>query len=502
MGDYQYKPSAWQQAFHSLPHNEALGAGSAGPGKTECLIHEPLSQILVEHARMEGRPGDVATPGHWLYDAVRDNRLKPGASTGWALFLRRTFPTLEQTVMRCKRTFTQMDPGCEWVEGKKWFRFSSGFTYQFGHCKDIGDWENFLSQEYSIIMYDELVQFDKEQYVQINTRLRSSDPILRRMLKIRAMSNPLMKLAAGAKVRDPHWVRKHFVDPAPQGKTTLVKKLKRRDGTEEEHTRIYLPAKLQDNPDPAFVRDYELQLLNAPRHVREALIDGNWYVTAGSFYGGVWDTSIHTCKPFKIPPSWKRFRSMDWGLKSPGCVHWYAMDNDGVLWVEREYTFKGKQVDQVAKDIREIEEHLGLWRGKRSLITGPADTQLWEERGDTGKTKAQVMADLGVRWVRAKKNRLTNTQRLWKLLNDHNNGTTLPGIIFFQTCRNAIRTIPGAPTDPNNPELPLDGGEDHWMDSIWYGSAFASHGRAGIPSITRGHSAQEPKPDRGDYGYG
>ena len=112
------------------------------------------------------------------------------------------------------------------------------------------------------------------------------------------------------------------------------------------------------------------------------------------------------------------------------------------------------------------------------------------------------MAEMGVPWVRAKKNRLTNAQRLWKLLEDHNHGTTTPGIVFFQNCRNAIRTIPGAPTDPNNPEVPLDGGEDHWMDSIWYGCAFASHGRAGIPSIEPRDDYIDEREDRGDYGYG
>ncbi len=44
-----YTPSAWGAAYHSLPYDQVLGAGSAGPGKTTVLIWEPLAQIITEH---------------------------------------------------------------------------------------------------------------------------------------------------------------------------------------------------------------------------------------------------------------------------------------------------------------------------------------------------------------------------------------------------------------------------------------------------------------------
>lgn len=501
-----YKPSAWQAKFHALTHREALGAGAAGPGKTECLIHEPLQQIRVEHARMTRNPELAAAPGTKLYEDILKHPINPGQSVGWALFLRRIYTTLEQTVARCKRTYFALDPGCEWVESKRWFQFSSGYKVQFDHCKDIGDWEKYMSLEFTMILYDELVQFDQEQYIQINGRLRTSDPILKHMRKIRAMSNPVMKLAEGTKVRDPHWVRKHFVDPAPEGNVTIKKKMVRRsDGSSFYRRRIYLPAKLKDNPDPEFVRSYEEELLNQPKHVREALMDGNWYITAGSFFGEVWEHNLHVCRPFRIPQEWKRFRSMDWGMKSYGVVLWFAMDPDENVWVEREYTFKGKRADEVAKDVRDIEVGMKLWRGRKSLITGPADTQLWEERGDVGMTKAAVFHKLGVPWTKAEKVRLTNAQRVYSRLKDHNHGTQTPGLVIFQTCKHLIRTLPALPTDQNCPELPMDGGDDHWYDALCYGVAYASKGRRAIPShhkdLEHERSSLEDD-DRGTYGYG
>jgi hypothetical protein len=336
-----------------------------------------------------------------------------------------------------------------------------------------------------MILYDEVVQLEEEQYDQINTRLRSSDPVLRTMLKIRAMSNPLMSKQKGDNfsIKDPNWVRRRFVDPAPEGKVTLEKTLKMQDGRIVKHTSVYVPATLFDNPDKEFVHDYEAKLQNAKPHIRQALLYGNWYVTAGSFFADVWNDRLHVCKPFPIPKEWPKFRSMDWGFKLPGCIHWWAMDPDGNLFVFREMNFKGMNAEAVADAIIQVEKGMGLVKGKKSKLSGPADTQLWEERGDGTKSKAQEMADKGVLWVRAKKgtgSRLRNAELLYDRLGDHESGTTTPGIVFFSHCQEAIKLIPSVGTSDDNSEEPADGNDDHPLDSVFYGCGHASHGKAGL----------------------
>ncbi|MEE8384515.1 MAG: hypothetical protein V3S01_01175, partial [Dehalococcoidia bacterium] len=182
---------------------------------------------------------------------------------------------------------------------------------------------------------------------------------------------------------------------------------------------------------------------------------------------------------------------------------------DENLWVERELTFRKMTDEQVAKRILEIEEDLGLVKNGRSQISGPADDQLWEQRGSSAQSMGNVMANLGVGWSKAdKRSRRNNSQKFLKRLKDHDQGTTTPGIVFFNTCHQCITTIPGIQTDIKDMETPMDGGEDHWHDAVLYGCAFASHGRAGIPS----HSSEndwmdeedgvESDTDRGQYGYG
>jgi hypothetical protein len=497
-----YRPSAWGARYHALTKmgiKEALGAGSAGPGKTEVLLNDANDQIAVEHERCANR--------------LHKYHIEWGQSKGHALHLRRTRLMLEQTITRSHRLFKAMDPDAQWNEQKSTWTFSSGFKYQFGHCKDPNDWEGYASFEFSAIYFDELVQFLEEQYDQITTRLRVSDPVLRNMLKVRSMSNPMMRKHDGESfvTKNPHWVRDRFVKPAPEGNVIFKRKLVRHDGTVDYERWIYMPAKLTDNPDKQFVADYEIQLLKQKPHIRAALLGGDWFVTEGSFFSEYWDKTLHTCKPFPISPDWRVFRSMDWGFKAPGCIHWGALDDEGTLYVFKELRFQGKTDAEVAEMVKAIEQFYGLWDDKRdeSRITGVADTQLWEQRGDSGENKAEVFRKKGVPWLPAdKKSRQTNAGHIIKRLGDHEERTKIPGLVFFDNCKWIIEVLPALQTNQHNSEEPQEGGDDHPYDSVAYLTAYASKGKAAIPKIRELKSEWDDEDDvvntkrRGRHGYG
>lgn len=497
---YLYEPSQWGKTFHALKCREAMGAGAAGPGKTTVLLNDDWDQILVEHERCRQRT-------HTYHIAW-------GESTGWALHLRRTVKMLEQTIVKSFRIFPHVDPGAKFDKQKNTWLFSSGYRYQFGHCVDSNTWEDYMSFEFTAIFFDELIQFEEQQYQNIEGRLRSTDPVLMNMLKCRAMSNPRQHQDGEEKFSfkgNPNWVREYYIDPAPEGKRYLLRKIVHPDGEVEIRKRLYLPATLDDNPDKAFVRQYRGTLLTKPKQMQEALLYGNWYITAGSYFGDVWQRQLHICDAFKVPADWPVWRSMDWGFKAPGCIHWYTMDEDGNVYVIAELTFQGKTVDQVAAELKVIETSMGCWKDKSSLLTGPADTQLWEQRGSGGKGMAQLFLEKGIHWKRAIKgnqSRKTDAQRMHKMLSDHHQGTTTPGLVFFRNCRDAIRTIPSIQTAEDR-ETPVDGGEDHWFDSVRYGTRYSSRGRAsiGAPPIELVEEEETADEDastvnRGRLGYG
>lgn len=442
---------------------------------------DPLPQIAMEHARCS--------------DPEHPYPLKWGDSRGWALHLRRTSPMLSETLKEALKIFPQIDPNVKpkTTSGGMEFRFASGYQIDFSHCKDPDDWLKYQSNSYTHIVFDELIQFTEEQYDQITARLRSPDPVLGGsrefglpgMLRIRSASNPVMQSEhmEGVAAHDRLWVRRRFIDPWPSGERTFFRMIEIM-GKMERWDWIYLPAKLTDNPDPNFIRSYMLNLKRMPKHIAGALLEGNWYLTARSYFGDVWSDRIHVCRPFRISGDWPVFRSMDWGFKKPGCVHWWALDRDSNLFCIREYTFQGKDAGKVAEEIIQIEKEMGFWdkKKRRSLLSGPADTQIWENRGDVAKTKAEEMAAKGVMWVAANKNgkdfdRAHNAQRVHKRLADYTPGET-PGLVIFEDCKDLIRTIPSLQAQHDNPEAPADGGEDHWMDSCFYACAYASYGRA------------------------
>jgi hypothetical protein len=328
------------------------------------------------------------------------------------------------------------------------------------------------------------------------------------MLRIRAMSNPLMRHEGETfTVKDPNWVRNRFVKAAPEGNVVFKKKLVRSDGSVEWHKWCYMPAKLTDNPNKEFVKQYEAQLLKQKPHIRAALLDGDWFVTAGSFFAEYWDRKIHVCRPFKPSREWRFFRSMDWGFKAPGCLHWWALDDENTLYAIKELRFQGKTADEVAAMVKVIELDLGLWdeRADSSRITGPADNQLWEQRGHAGKNMGEVFHAKGVPWVKAdKKSRQTNAMHLIKRLVDHEDKTKVPGIVFFESCRWILEVLPAIQTDPHDSESPADGGEDHPLDSTLYGCAYASKGKRAIPPVrplkTEWDDEDDNGPSRGRSG--
>ena len=499
MSEYVYKPSAWGQRYHLSIADELLGGGSAGPGKTWVLLNDANPQIYVEHKRCE-EASDHPHPLHW------------GGSVGWALHLRRTYPQLKETIERSRRVFPYIDPKVKWYGSDNLWEFSSGFKFEFGHCNDPDDWENFYSREFTHVGFDEAIQFLEVQYDQIRSRIRTADPVLSRMLRCCLMSNPLVKKMSSEnfQVKDPHWLRRRFVDPCPEGGEILFRKITLKSGEVVERTRLFLPARLSDNPIQEFKRQYEVNLQDLKPHMKQALLDGNWYVTPDSFYADVWDPSIHTCPPFRIPDEWPRFRSMDWGYKNPGRAYWWAMDPEQNLFCYRELCFQEKTATQVAKLILEIDLSMGLVRNRVSLITGPADTQLWEERGESAKTKAAEMAAAGVYWTKAdKKSRRHNSEKFVARLRDHHMAKATPGIVFFTTCREMVKTIPQIQTDPDDIETPADGGDDHSHDNVLYACAYASRGRIGMPKPTSRNDydnddepVDEVKDRRGRLGYG
>ena len=348
---------------------------------------------------------------------------------------------------------------------------------------------------------DEAYQFEEIQYEELDGRVRSADPVLSKLLRTRAMSNAA-----------PNWLKKRFVSPEPKGGMTLeVPCTDPETGEQYVTTRLFLPAKLDDNPDKEFVKRYKIKLLSKPAHMRARYLYGDWDSIEGGFFEDDWNPAVHVIEPFKIPRDWPKFRVMDWGYKTQGVVGWFALDPDDNLYQFYEFNFKLMRDIEVARRIIDIETQFGFWdkRQRKSRLTGVADTQLWEERGDSGKSKAAVMANEGVFWQPADKaSIMRNAERIVERLRDYDRDKP-PGLMIFNNCRKSQEMFASIPVDEKDSTVPDDGSEfKHWFDIHAYAAARASRGRGSIVmdmhefDVANDNDDEEARPRTGTYGYG
>jgi len=334
MPEAAWKPNPGRQTdFLKSATYELLYGGAAGGGKSEGLLMGALRYI----ERPEYQ----------------------------ALYLRRTYPELETSVIpRSKLWYPRL--GGRYNESKHFWRFPSGALIWFGHLEHEESVDAYQSSEFQYLAFDELTSFTRRQYEYMLARARSSAGI---PLRIRSGSNP------GGEGHD--WVQRRWapwLGLPPGEEWTGIK------GKPGEHlwylnedqgerwlqlqeaqamlkawhaappseriklplplTRVFIPARIEDNPklsenDPGYAQ----RLMGLDPVRRAQLRAGDWNIrpAAGLYFRREWFTFVD-----KGPTEARRVRHWDLAGTEPesgsdpdwtvGCR--LAQDEDGKLTVE------------------------------------------------------------------------------------------------------------------------------------------------------------------------
>lgn len=353
------------------------------------------------------------------------------------LLLRRTYKELDQTHLRDVE-LEAPEMGADAVPSAKICRYPNGSTMQFGHCETAADAVNYLSAEYDLIIFDELVTFEETPVLLISSRARSSKPGV--VPRVMAGTNP-----GGPQS---HWVRSRFIDKT-------VDREQFPDYDPREWT--FIQSKLEDNP--YLDRNYERKLLALPPELRKAYRDGDWDIFPGQYFPE-WRKATHV-KALPIPDNAVWYLAIDGGFVKPAAILWIAMW-DGLAYVRHEWNPVRVLNSDQAKGIKQLTAEYGITRVKLRV----ADTSLWTPEQDTGESAAETFARHGVPLMQATKDRVNGWKRLREWLAP--SPAKRPWLMVHPDCTYLVRTLPAMLSDKTKPEDVDSDGEDHSVDALRY----------------------------------
>lgn len=374
----------------------------------------------------------------------------PGLQAFW---FRRSFPELEQSVLRMLARYNYAKAlGARYNGSTHELRFNNGSVFTFGHAKNIAEVSALQSAEINLLLIDERTTIPPDVIDQLYVRVRSGVAGVP-CLGIRSATNP----GGIGHSR----VRTEYVDATNHGEREIDDANGRR--------RIFIQARVSDTPQLG--EEYRRNLQGLDEKLRKAFLDGDWGVFAGQAFSE-WRYDRHVIQPVTLPDSWRRYAGIDWGYTAPWCVLWGAVDEDNRVWIYRELYATQVVESEQARQIVEAE-------GGEHVAARYADDAMWATRGEA-KPIATVYAENGAHLTAAGKgpgSRISGWQRVHSYLGEmpacsHHRELgweTCPRLHVFPQAQNLIRTLPALPhATVGNPEDIDTKAEDHAGDSLRY----------------------------------
>lgn len=277
------------------------------------------------------------------------------------------------------------------------------------------------------------------------------------------------------------WVKGRYIDPAPQGRVPLVDEAGRLE-------RMFIPARVTDNTalityDPDYVE--RLKLTGSKELVR-AWLEGDWAVIEGAFFDN-FSSARHIVRPFEVPKHWVRFRAMDWGSAAPFSVGWYAVASDdhslgdgrtlprgGLVKYREWYGASGPNVG-IKLTAEAVAAGIHAREALEKIDYGVLDPAAFAQDGGPSIAERFRYKPHEISFRPADNKRVGSLGHVagWDLVRHRLDGMgpERPMIVFFDTCRDTIRTFPLAQHDPARVEDLDTKAEDHALDETRYACA-------------------------------
>ncbi len=230
------------------------------------------------------------------------------------LLLRRTYLELESSHLTpASRDATKLKA----KYSRNRLAFDNGSILRFGHCDDAGDFAIYRSDEYDLIIFDQLETFLDQQFTEIGARTG----------RVRRVGWRGVVLAG----ENPGGPGSAFVDELFISKTR--DRAKYPSYRPDEH--LFIPAARSDNP---FLDEgYGDFLSDLPEAKRAMYMHGRRDIFPGQFF----QPFVHPqrVRHLDVPCDFPRIGALHWGYFRPGIMLWAVVLPDGRLYIEHEEPF-------------------------------------------------------------------------------------------------------------------------------------------------------------------
>ncbi len=280
------------------------------------------------------------------------------------------------------------------------FTFDTGGKIRTGHLKDSNAYSKYQGHDYHRILIEELTQIPSEEnYLKLAASCRSTIPEVRPM--IISNCNPDGPGFA--------WVRKRFrIHGTPT--EPIITEWTSPDGTILK--RIFIPARLSDNPTLANDPTYRAFLDGLPDGLREAWRDGSWDdpVIKGAYYAREIFQARTEGRIKLVPhdPTLKVHTVWDLGIDDSMVIgFWQRIASETRL--VGYYQNEGFGLEHYTQKLKELSVERNYQYGKhfaphdankRELGTGQTIVQTAEKLGVKFEPVPQVGFDAGIQLVR------------------------------------------------------------------------------------------------------
>lgn len=369
------------------------------------------------------------------------------------MIVRRTYPELRQNhIIPLKDLAGKC---AQFRESTKDMSFENGSVISFRYCRNVSDLDKFQGTECDVLFIDEATQFTEEMYDRMRACVRGVNPFPKRIY-----------LTCNPGGRGHGWVKRLFIDKA-------------HNTGEDPRDYFFIRSLVTDNralmeSDPDYIKKLEA----LPQKLKRAWLEGDWNIFEGQFFEEFTDDPAHyrdrrfthVIDPFEVPDDWVIYRSFDFGYSKPFSCDWWAIDyegraylilqlygctktpNEGVKW----------DPDRIFSEIHKAETQHRWLKGRH--IFGVADPSIWD--ASRGSAIIEAADRNFVHFTPGDNKRLPGWMQCHYRLSFDSGG--YPMVYFFNTCKDAVRTLPLLTYSERIPEDLDTDGEDHFADSFRY----------------------------------